>query len=316
MGHFQIKAIELKSEQGIDYVEGFISTTDPDLYDDVVNENAQKSILKQLQDRVIKLDFDHNKFIDPETKERYYEEKNFIPPGKIVSAELRKTDNGSQGVWAKIELNKDFEWYTNLKNSIKKGFLDAFSIGYVVTKTIPNKLFRVIDDLIIRNVAITGDPVNRNSRINQIALKSLSSKMSEENNQNNYSSEELIELKSVHEKLKTEFDEINAQLEEFKAVDYKAMCEELKAENDKLKSELENMKKSKKEEVKSLENSQKEMIELKSTLESRDVELKSLKEKIEMYENEPQLKSFIEVKSAVNKELFGENDQVNLWRLQ
>jgi hypothetical protein len=94
------------------------------------------------------------------------------------------------------------------------------------------------------------------------------------------------------------------------------MCEELKAENDKLKSELENMKKSKKEEVKSLENSQKEMIELKSTLESRDVELKSLKEKIEMYENEPQLKSFIEVKSAVNKELFGENDQVNLWRLQ
>lgn len=304
MGQFFLRAIQLKSIDDREIVEGFISTTDPDLYDDIVNENGQKCILEQLNNRSIKLDLDHNKFRDPETGEIYEEEKNMIPPGKIVYAELKNTDNNQLGVWVKAELNKDHSFYDKIKNSINNGFLDAFSIGYNVLKTIPNKTYRIIDKLIIRNVALTGDPVNKNAKA-QIALKSIPRKMSE---QNTITEEQFNELKSVHETIK-------AELEEFKSQDYKAQHDEMKAELDKTKAELEEMKKSKKSEMKSLVDSKKEVLEMKSSIESKDVEIKSLKDKVEAYENEPQLKSFIEVKSKVEKELIGDNNQFNPWRL-
>ena len=191
--------IELKSEKGELYGEGFVSTIDPDLYDDVVLEKAQNSMLKQFNDRSIKFDFDHDKFRDPTSGKVYDEPKNLIPPAKVVEAERRTTPDGSLGTWVKVQFNKHHSRFTELKNSIKDGFIDAFSIGYSVIKATPftkdGKTYRGIEDLTLYNIAFTGDAVNTKCKL-RLALKSFR-KIKMEKTIEDYKTE-LLELKSEH----------------------------------------------------------------------------------------------------------------------
>ena len=55
--HYQV--IETKGKGKQYYVSGYISTPDIDLYNDVVTPNAMKSMLEQINERIIKIDYDH-----------------------------------------------------------------------------------------------------------------------------------------------------------------------------------------------------------------------------------------------------------------
>lgn len=263
--------IEVKSDNGRDYyVEGFISTTDPDLYNDIVTEEAQVKILRQLLNQDITMDEDHDVWRDPETGEPHSRPQNKIPAAKVVHAELRELEDGSVGTWVKVMLNKDYPIFDKLLNSIKNGFVHSFSIAYNVIKDTPKKIgdeiFRVISDLNVFNVGITGVPVNPNAKF-QLALKSLNKKMTENK-----------ELETKVESLTTENAELKSQLE--------AAQTELKSANDAITAN-EASAAEKAAELKSVsESTTKELAELKSKVESHDklleevAELKSTLEKV------------------------------------
>ena len=54
-----LSKIELKSENGNLYVQGYVSTTDPDKYNDIVSEKGQLDIANQLKKEHITMDLDH-----------------------------------------------------------------------------------------------------------------------------------------------------------------------------------------------------------------------------------------------------------------
>jgi len=273
--------IELKSKDGKEYVEGFISTTDPDHYNDIVSLEAQKSILKQLKDRVIKLDYEHNRHINPETGERNERLLNLNPPGKIIKSEIRETEDGSYGTWVRVELNKNHSRFEEIKNSIKDGFLDGFSIAYDVTKSNPltylGKTFRNIIDLIIDNIAFTGDAVNSKTGIKKMALKSMTEKMAEENKIEELSTQ-LAELKSLN-------DSLTQEITELKSTDYAAMYNELKSEIAELKACAEKKAEAKDEEEE--EDKKKKEIKSASELDSLKTQVSELKSVIEKIRAEP-----------------------------
>ena len=174
--HFVTDSMEygLKSD-GVPYVVGIISTDELDSSDEIVAEAAIDDMIKQLKSRTIKLDLDHEKFRDPETGEIYEEPKNIIPIGKIISAEKVKS-NGKTMIKIKAELNKASEKFKSIWKSIKKGFLDGFSIAYDVLdyayESINGKVVTILKSILLKNVALTGDAVNKGCRIMEAFMKS------------------------------------------------------------------------------------------------------------------------------------------------
>lgn len=273
--------IEVKSSSGKEYyVEGYVSTTEPDFVNDIVDELGQKSTFDQLNSKSITMDLDHDEWRDPVTGEVYDGKKNKIPVAKVVDQRLDE-----KGTWVKAKLNKNHPLFKDsILPSIKDGFLHGFSIAYNVIKSIPRKIgdikYRVIQDLKIANIAITGNPINDGAQFN-LTLKSLSKKMVEEEKLKEIQ-DSITELKSSTEALQKE----NA---------------ELKSENESLKGEVAELKGSMKKGYKSDEESEdedKKKAEMKSMTESHkeaQAELKSMKEKLEETNKEmAELKSTFE----------------------
>jgi len=266
--------IEVKSEAGRNYfIEGFVSTTDPDLYNDIVTEEAQKVILRQLLNQDITMDDNHDVWVNPSTGEKYDRPQNKIPVAKVEKAELRELEDGSVGTFVRVKLNNNYPKFKETLGSIKDGFLHSFSIAYNVTKQSMKKMgdttFRVIDDLNIFNVGITGVPVNNNATF-QLALKSINNKMAEEI--------QTEELQTKVDTLSQENTELKSQIETKDA--------ELKSQSEKLEA-LEVATSDENVELKSVSDAQeKELIELKSKFDKIDAiekevtELKSVFEKV------------------------------------
>ena len=130
---------------------GYISTPDIDVYNDLVTPKALDSMLRQINERIITLDYDH---------EVWREDNTRLPVGKIVEGKI-----DSRGLWVKAKLNRDSPKFKNLWGSIKNGFITAFSIAFkplkAVSKIIGDTKVRLIDNLELLNVALTGTPVNR-----------------------------------------------------------------------------------------------------------------------------------------------------------
>jgi HK97 family phage prohead protease len=143
---------ELKGEKQA-YVTGYISVPDVDLYDDVVTMKAMDSMLKQIQDSVITIDYEH---------EAWRDDNSLLPVAKIVEA---KVDD--RGLWVKAILNRHSPKFKALWGSIEDGFINAFSIAFkplkTVEKTLGGTTVRLIDELKLLNVAFTGAPVNQGS---------------------------------------------------------------------------------------------------------------------------------------------------------
>ena len=261
----KLKLVEVKSENGKDYfIEGFVSTTNADDYNDIVTEKAQMSLNNQLQTFNITMDLEHEEWIDPVSGERHLRKQDKIPVALVKESSVTE-----EGTFVKALLNDAHPLFENILRSIKKGFLHSFSIAYdVVAKTIKQvgeDTYRFIEDLTISNIGITGNPVNKEATF-KIALKSISKKM-EENNK-------IVELETKITEMKSHFEsEITELKNKYKANEDK-LSEKEKEDADKKDDD---MKKKDEKEVKSMselkslnekvESQTKEISELKSTLE-------------------------------------------------
>jgi HK97 family phage prohead protease len=155
--------VESKSGRKNYFMTGYVSTGEQDLYNDIVSENCMTNMVEQLNNKTIKVDVDH---------EAYLDNTNIIPVGKIVEA---KKDE--RGVWAKVQLNPYSPKFKDVWGSVKSGFIDAFSITYKAIKTIPKVIAgvkaRILDEVELLNIALTGNPVNQGCKMMNVFTKSL-----------------------------------------------------------------------------------------------------------------------------------------------
>ena len=163
------------------FVEGYISTGDLDLVNDVVTKSCMDSMLEQFDGRSIKLDFEHESFrgkskLDAEAN------KTRLPLGKAVDK-----SRDEKGVIVKWQMNptwKKFDekgnvtmTFKDIWSNVESEMLDAFSIAYVPTKTMnedrEGKSVRLLDDVNLLNVALTGNPINPMATMSAVMAKSL-----------------------------------------------------------------------------------------------------------------------------------------------
>jgi len=153
---------ELKGEKQA-YVTGYISVPEVDLYNDLVTMTAMKSMLKQIEESTITIDYEH---------EAWRDDNSILPVAKIIEA---KVDD--RGLWVKCQLNKNSPKYKALWGSIKDGFINAFSIAFqplrTVEKSVGDVTVRLIEELKLLNVAFTGAPVNQGAKMTEFGMKSV-----------------------------------------------------------------------------------------------------------------------------------------------
>lgn len=153
---------ELKGEKQA-YVTGYISVPDVDLYNDLVTMRAMESMLEQIEESTITIDYEH---------EAWRDDNSILPVAKIVEA---KVDD--RGLWVKAKLNKNSPKYKALWGSIKDGFINAFSIAFqplvTIEKEIEGVTVRLIEELKLLNVAFTGAPVNKGATMTEFGMKSV-----------------------------------------------------------------------------------------------------------------------------------------------
>lgn len=156
--------VQLKNGKRHYYVTGYITTKDRDLINDVVTEEAMQGMLVQLVGKNLKLDVEHEAWIK--------ENPSIIPLGRIIEA-----NKDDKGIFVKAELNANSTRFTEVWNSIKDKFIDGFSIAYIPVKAI-NKVIngvesRLLQEVKLLNVALTGNPMNPQARIHEVLVKSL-----------------------------------------------------------------------------------------------------------------------------------------------
>jgi HK97 family phage prohead protease len=254
------------------YVTGYISTDEIDRAGEIVTKDAMREMVAQIKSGNIKLDVEHSTFRG----------ENDLPVGKIVDAGM-----DSKGVWVKCVLNTHHEKFKSLWNSIKEGFLDAFSIAYQVKDFVNDvvngvnvKLLKSIDLL---NVAITGNPVNPGAKMAESFCKSVIFLKDKE--ENTMTEEVKVEETPAVEE-QPEVKEAAPVVEEAAPeVKEEAVEEEPKVEHNPL------------DDIKSLEN---QIVELKSLLDAQKEEFAAFRKEVE----KPQLKAVIgsEVKEAAEQE--------------
>ena len=122
---FSSGPIQLKEEGENFFVEGHISTSDLDLVNDIVTKDCIMDMAEQMRERTIKLDIEHESFRGNTDLEMEIN-KTIIPAAKIDDFLIDK-----KGLKVRAMLNKHVSRFNEVKNSIRDGFLDAFSIAFV-----------------------------------------------------------------------------------------------------------------------------------------------------------------------------------------
>jgi len=229
------------------YVEGYASTIDEDLSGEIVGLKAQERLLEQIQNNNITLDIEHAEWYDDNGNVLPKPKNTTIPVAKVVSAELRE-----RGVWIKAKINNHIPSFRSVWNSIKDGFLKAFSIAFYPVA----KAGKEISDLNLVNITLTGSPVNTAATFNAV-MKSAKAyldsqrqeiKNMEENNmieeiKNDIPAAEIVVVEEkkedevIVEETKAFEPVINEEIESLKA-EIKALKEKYETVDAKLKAEL------------------------------------------------------------------------------
>ena len=262
---------ETETKGGKDYfVTGYISTKGRDLVNDIVSENALSEMLGQINHKNIKLDVEHEAWRE--------ENPSIVPVGKIIEA---KKDE--KGIFVKAILNRAHSRFKEVWDSVKSGFLDAFSIAFKTTsyvhKVVDGVKTRVLNGVELLNVALTGNPVNPECKMTEVFTKSL---------------KEMEEFKMA-ENIVEKKDEVQEQpAEEPAQVAEEAPAEEPKAEESAEESEAEAEPEAEEpanEEAADVEQKALDRItKLEDDLADAKTEIKSLTKKL----NEPILKDNVE----------------------
>lgn len=322
---FSSGPVELKEESDNFFVEGYISTSDLDLVNDVVTKDCIMDMAEQMKSRTIKLDVEHESFRGNNDVEIEIN-KTIIPAAKIDDFLVDK-----KGLRIRAMLNKHVQRFNEVKNSIKDGFLDAFSIAFIPTKARIQERngqeVRMLDKINLLNVAFTGNPVNTHSSMTNVFAKSLEFLKDQENHihkkEGSEVSERRIKLKEVkkmsEEDNKEETQEAEKEEKPSEESESKPESEE-KAKKKKPAEEEEDEEKkkvSKKDDEPESEESKEEPAEeAEESKESEETETKSEIEKLkkEMMEvkavlKKPMLKSRVEQKDK--SENFAEEKALN-----
>ena len=173
--------VEVKSDGESEfYIEGYVSTTDSDKYNDIVTADGQTDLIAQINAVPITMDLDHESFVS-EDGEMHDRPMNKIPIAKVVESRLE-----AKGAYVKAKLNSSHPKYKSILKSIKDGFLHSFSIAYVpvkaIKKSINGVVHRLLDKVNLLNVGITGIPVNPNATFAVVTKSFNNKKMVEEIN--------------------------------------------------------------------------------------------------------------------------------------
>ena len=251
---------ETETKGGKDYfVTGYISTKDRDLVNDVVSENALSEMLNQINHKNIKLDVEHEAWRE--------ENPSIVPVGKIIEA---KRDE--KGIFVKAILNRAHGRFKEVWDSVKSGFLDAFSIAFKTTsyvhKVVDGVKTRILNGVELLNVALTGNPVNPECKMTEVFTKSLN---------------DMEEIKMAEEVVEKKDEEVQAPAEEAAPVAEEPAVEpvaEVEAEVEKPTEEASEV------EQKALDR----ITKLEDDLADAKTEIKSLTKKL----NEPILKDNVE----------------------
>lgn len=274
------------------YVTGYISVPEIDLYDDLVTPNALKSMLRQITEKTITLDYEHEAWRDDNT---------ILPVGKIIDA---KVDD--RGLWVKCQLNSHSPKYKALWGSIKENFVNAFSIAFkplrTVEKSVGDTKVRLIEELELLNVALTGSPVNPGAKMTGHSMKavmlkaiqdtkeekvlvskSLLTKLMEDKNMEEekiVAKDEAVESEAPEAPVEAVAEPEVESTPEAEPVKEEAVVEEKEAEEAEEPAVAEEVVEAVAEaepEVPAVE--QKALADLKAKVEAQEAELKSLKEK-------------------------------------
>lgn len=177
-----LKYFEIE-EKGVKrfFIKGDFSTTDKDLVNDICTKNCLSSMVKQIKDGRIKLDFEHESFRGDTELDKEIA-KTRLPVAKAIDAKV--SGEAAEATW---ELNPDYKKFDDkgkvtmdskdvIKN-IKSEMLDSFSIAYIPTKskevTKDGETIRLLDDVRLLNIALTGNPINTSAQIHKVFMKSL-----------------------------------------------------------------------------------------------------------------------------------------------
>ena len=300
---FSSGPVELKEEGENFFVEGYISTSDLDLVNDIVTKDCIMDMAEQMKARTIKLDIEHESFRGNNEVEIEIN-KTIIPAAKIDDFLVDK-----KGLRIKAMLNKHVQRFNEVKNSIKDGFLDAFSIAFIPTEARTEKRegqeIRLLDKVNLLNVAFTGNPVNTHSSMTNVFAKSLEFL---KNQEDHIHASDKIKLKEV-KKMSEEDSEETQEAEETSESEEKTESESESEEKAKKKpkerpkededEEEEETKKKKKvskkdeDESESEEESTEESAEESEGSEDSETETKSEIEKLK--------KEMMEVKAVLKR---------------
>jgi len=277
---FTSSPIELKQEKDDFFVEGYISTSDLDLVNDIVTKECIMDMAEQMKSRVIKLDIEHESFRGNNEVEMEIN-KTIIPAAKIDNFLIDQ-----KGLKVRAVLNKHASRFKEVMGSIKDGFLDAFSIAFIPTKARmiekAGQEVRMLDKINLLNVAFTGNPVNTHSTMTNVFAKSLEFLKEQDHIHESDNKLNKQEVKKMSEEEKEATEEETSESEEDKA--------KKKPEEDEEMEKKKCAKKSDDSELKSkIESLTKEMMEVKAAL--KKPVLKSTVEQQDKSEN------FVEEKS-------------------
>lgn len=158
------------------FVEGDISTNDIDLVNDVMTKECQESMQRQILEKNLKLDLEHEAFKGDTHEEREIS-KTKIPAGKLVDAMVKSLGDNRYSTRVKGEINRHRQDYKNIKGNLEEGFLDAFSVAFlpidVKYEKQDGKKVRKLNDVILLNVALTGNPCNTKAQLTNVFMKSM-----------------------------------------------------------------------------------------------------------------------------------------------
>ncbi len=143
------------------YVEGFISAPIKDLENEEISEDALQKIVRELTNPP------YNKvFLEHAPFKQNTPAIEKIPIGIIEESEFK---NGKP--WVRVKLNKAHPLYETVKQSLKEGFLDAFSISFKPLKTKKQGSKTIITDLQILEVSLVGLPANPEATVERVYEK-------------------------------------------------------------------------------------------------------------------------------------------------
>ena len=300
-GNLELEEKEVKG-QNKQYIKGLISTNDKDLVNDIVTQKCMDSMTKQIKDRTLKLDFEHETF-SGETEQEMEINKTKIPLGKRV--DWQRKDNGIEVEWELNptwkQINSKGEILTNYEDiiyNIKNGFYDGFSIAYYPTSTdtknIKGENVRLLDDVNLLNVALTGNAINQEASLTKIFAKSRDFIKNKEDSYSNLNETE----RSSESKLNKEGKMAEEETQEQEPKESQEASKETSKETSKEEPKEETQTQEKPEEKSEVAEVKSEIKSLKDDNESLKKELAEIKSLIK----EPQRKSVQEGKSEQKSE--------------